>query len=101
MQSSLKETSSKPEVSEYNKQEEEMKRFDPCLFLTDDWCRATNINEQMGALMKEKKGYAAAFDQLMSEKRNVTGCTNWTFLGQRGEMKHEIQAKIAERQELT
>ena len=40
-----------------------MKGFDQCFF----------VNKQMGALMEEMKGYAAAFDHLMSERRHVTG----------------------------
>ena len=38
--------------------------FNPCLFL----------NEQMGVLIEEKKGYAIAFGHFMSERRNVSGC---------------------------
>ena len=36
----------KPEVSEYNKKEEEMKGFGPCLLLKDEWWCLTRINEQ-------------------------------------------------------
>ena len=46
----------KPEISECNKKEEEMKGFDPCLWLKDGWWCVTNINEVMGVLMEEKKG---------------------------------------------
>ena len=44
-------------------------------------------------------GYAAAFDQLMSESRNVTGFFKG-FCDQRDEFNPEIQAKIAVRLEL-
>ena len=60
----------------------------------------TKINEHMGVLMGEKKGYAAAFDQLMSERRNVAGYTKGLF-DQCDELTEEIPAKIAERQELS
>ena len=89
----------KPEVSEYNKKEKEMKGFDPCLLLKGEWWCVTRINEQMGVLMEEKKGDAAACDQLMCERRNVTVCLKG-FLGQRDELHQEIQSKIAERQKL-
>ena len=52
----------------------------------------------MGVLMEEKKGYAASFDQSMSERRNVTGFIKGVF-DQRYESSQEAQAKIAERQE--
>ena len=68
----------KPEVSEYNKKEEEMKGFDPC-FSKDEWWYVTNINEQMGAVMEEKKGNAAAFDQLMSERWKRYGLYQWAL----------------------
>ena len=45
----------------------------------------------------EEEGYAAALDQLMSERRNVTGHTKGLF-DQRDELNQENQAKIAERQ---
>uniref|UniRef100_A0A7S1AJB0 Uncharacterized protein n=1 Tax=Noctiluca scintillans TaxID=2966 RepID=A0A7S1AJB0_NOCSC len=86
----------KPKVSEYNKKEEEMKGFDPSLSLKD---QLTKINEQMGLLKEEKKGYSAAFGQLISERQNVTGDMKGLF-DQRDELNQEIQAKIAERQEL-
>ena len=41
-----------------------MKGFDRCLSLKDAWWSVTTVNEHMGALMEEKKGYAAASDQL-------------------------------------
>ena len=44
-----------PKVSEYNKEEEMMNRFDPSLSLED---QSTNIN---ALLKEEKKGYSALF----------------------------------------
>ena len=58
--------------------------FGPCLLL----------NEQMGALMEEKKGYAAAFDHMVSEHRNVTDYIERLF-DRRDELNQEIQAKRA------
>ena len=49
----------KPEVSEYNKKEEETEGFDLSLSLKN---HLTNINELMSLLMVEKKGCAAAVD---------------------------------------
>ena len=49
------------------------------------------INEQMGGLMEEK-GHAAAFGQLISERRNVTGCIEGLF-DQRDELNRKVQAK--------
>ena len=40
----------------YHKKEEDLKGFDPCLS-KDAWC-VTNINEQMGVLIEERRGYA-------------------------------------------
>ena len=62
----------------------------------------TRTNEQLGVLMEEKKekGCAAASDQLMSERWNVTSCLKGLF-GQRVEWNQDMQAKIAERQELS
>ena len=74
----------KPEVSEYNKEDDEMKGFDPYLLT--------------GVLMEEKKRYAAALDHLVSE-RNVTG-QNKRLSDQRDELNHEIQAKTSQRQQL-
>ena len=52
----------KLEVWEYKEEEEmKVKVFDPCLSKDERWC-VTNISEQMGVLMEEKKGHAAAFD---------------------------------------
>lgn len=73
-----------------------MKGFDPSLSLKD---QLTKINEQMGLLKEKKKGYSAAFGQLISECQNVTGDMKGLF-DQRDELNQEIQAKIAERQEL-
>ena len=57
------------------------------------------INEQMVVLMEEKKGDAAAFDQLMSERRNVTGDIKG-LCDQRDVLNQEIQAQTAVRPEL-
>ena len=54
-----------------------MKGFDLCL-LFKGVC-VTRSNEQVGVLTEEKQGYAAAFDQLMSERWNVTGYTKGPF----------------------
>ena len=66
----------------------EVRLFDPCPFL----------NDLMRVLMEEK-GYAAAFDHLMSERRNVTRSSTGHF-DQCDELCLEIQAKSAKRQEL-
>ena len=47
--------------------------------LKDEWWCVTRINEQMGALMEEKTGYEAAFDQLMSECPERFGFFQWIF----------------------
>ena len=54
----------------------------------------------MGYLIGEKKGYAAAFDQLMSERRNGRGFFFKELFDQHAELNPEIRAEIAERQEL-
>ena len=84
------------EVSECKK-EENMKGFDPCLFLNTGCWNVTKINEQIGVLMEEK-GYSAAFDQVLSESRNVTGSFK-ELCDQRDERNQEIQTRIAEQQE--
>ena len=52
----------------------------------------TKLNEQMGLLMEEKMGYAAAFG--IDERRNVTGYIKELCV-QRDELNQEIQAKLA------
>ena len=67
----------KPEVSEYNKKVEEVKGFAPC----------------------EKKGYAAVVDQLTSEHRTFRTTSRDSLIFVKSWLK--IQAKFAERQELS
>ena len=90
---------SKPEVSEHNQKEEEMKGFDPCLLLTCEWWCRDQKQRTDGCSDGGAKGLCAAFDQFMSECRKVTGHIKGLF-GQHDELSQEIQAKIAERQEL-
>ena len=60
--------SSTLEISEYKTEEE----IGGVSFFYEWWC-VTDINEQMGVLMEDKKSHSAAVDQLVSERRNVTG----------------------------
>ena len=59
----------------------------------------TNVSEQSGFLEKDKKGHSDAFAQLLSEHQNVSD-DGKGLLDPRVEMNQEIQAKVAERQEL-
>ena len=85
-----------PKVSEYNKNGKDMEGFDPSLSSKHQW---TNVSEQGGFLEKDKKGHSDVFAQLLSEHQNVSDDVKG-FLDPRVEMKQEIQAKVAERQEL-
>ena len=59
----------------------------------------TDINEQMGVLMEDKKSHSVAFNQLVSERRNATGYIKG-LCDQRDEQNQKMQARIAERREL-
>ena len=56
--------------SEYNR-----KGFDPGLSKDEWWC-VTNISDQIGVLLEEKKGYAAVLEHLRSERQKVFGLTS-------------------------
>ena len=64
----------------------------PCLPLKNEWRGVTNINEQNGVLMEEKKGYSDVCDQLMSERRNVMDCIKG-LRDQRDEFSQEVSSK--------
>ena len=86
----------RPKVSEYNKNEKDIERFDPS---RSSKHQLTNVSEQGVFLEKDKKGQSGAFAQLLSEHQNVSDDVQG-LLDPRVQMNQEIQAKIAERQEL-
>ena len=69
-----------------------MEGFDPSLSLKN---KLTKVLET-----KKKKGYSGAFAQLLSGRQSVLDDIKG-FLDQRVELNQEIQAKVAERHELT
>ena len=70
----------KLEVSQYSK-----KGFHPGLSKDERWC-ATNINEQVGVLMEEQKGYASA-SRFMDYIKGLRD--------RRDDLNQEIRAKTA------
>ena len=78
-----------------------MEGFDPSLSLSHSLKdeRAKN-HEQLALLKGEEECYSDAFDQLLYECRNVTSDIKG-LLGQRDELNQPIQAKTAEREELS